>query len=59
MDKKQVAVEIKEDLRTNTALRHRLGLAEGEGDLEILEDGETIAWHDGEGNNWFLQVQEG
>jgi len=58
MDKKTVVEELKENLRTNTHLRHRLGMEEGEGP-EILQGEEgVIAWTDNDGGDWFLQVQE-
>jgi hypothetical protein len=61
MDKRTVVEELKEALRTNNHLRHRIGLEEGEGPEVLKENGEpgdVIAWTDAEGQDWFLQVQE-
>lgn len=61
MDKKTVVEELKEALRTNNYLRHRIGLEEGGGPEILVENdvpGDVIAWTDSEGQDWFLQVQE-
>ena len=40
MDRATVARELAEELRTNTRLRHRLGMEEGSGSGVIHEEGE-------------------
>jgi hypothetical protein len=57
MEKKEVVEELKEALRTNSHLRHRLGIDEGSGGPDVLEDGETIAFTNKDGEDWFVQVQ--
>lgn len=60
MDAKQVANELLEEIRSNTKLRHRLGMEEGS-ESEILDDQHTpevVVFKTKEGQPFFLEVSE-
>jgi hypothetical protein len=64
MERDQVAKELAEEIRTNTKLRHRLGMSEGASSGLLNEDGgdgpaNVIGIATDEGEHFFLEVQEG
>lgn len=59
MEASQVTKELAEEIRTNTKLRHRLGMSEG-ADSDILEeDGAQIGIRPDSGEVFFITVQKG
>lgn len=57
MQPKDVARELCENLRENNTLRHRLGVEEGP--EQLSEEPTVVAYTDTEGQDWFIQVQQG
>lgn len=59
MEANQVTRELAEEIRTNTKLRHRLGMSEGS-DSDILEEnGTEIGIKPDSGEIFFIKVSEG
>jgi len=58
LDAKQVAKELAEEIRTNSKLRHRLGMVEGSQSGPLSEDHpEILAFDTAEGETFFIQVE--
>jgi hypothetical protein len=56
----QIARELAEEIRTNTALRHRLGMQEGDESAQLDgPDSNQIAITTSDGDTFFIVVQEG
>ena len=58
MDKSTVARELAEEIRVNTALRHRLGMDEGCDSGVVDDNSDTVALTTKDGDTFFLEVQE-
>jgi hypothetical protein len=59
MEASQVTKELAEEIRTNTKLRHRLGMSEG-ADSDILEeDGTEIGIRPDSGEVFLIKVEQG
>lgn len=57
MTKEQVSRELAEELRTNTRLRHRLGMVEGD-ETQASEEHGALAFVTQDGQAFSLQVRE-
>lgn len=57
MDNKTVTRELAEEIRTNTALRHRLGMEEGS-EMSYAEDGTKIWFSAATGESFTLNVED-
>ncbi len=58
MDRETVARELAEEIRTNTKLRHRLGMSEGAESGLVEGEEVTIAIGTDEGVTFFIEVQD-
>ncbi len=56
MDKVTIAKELAEEVRTNTALRHRIGMEEGSMS-STAEDSNTVWFETTEGKAYILEVR--
>lgn len=60
MTEVDIARELAEEIRTNTKLRHRLGMVEGSDSGQLDDrDANVIGLTDKEGDSWFVTVNRG
>lgn len=52
-----IAEELAEEIRTNTKLRHRMGMSEG-ANSGLVDGQSVIGITEDDGSVWFIEVQE-